>query len=97
MGRLASELADVAIITDDNPRSEKPADIRAEMLKGAGPDAVEIGDRREAIRKGVAMMRDGDILVIAGKGHEQGQIVGGVTYPFDDVKEAQAAIEGVKS
>jgi UDP-N-acetylmuramoyl-L-alanyl-D-glutamate--2,6-diaminopimelate ligase len=94
MGRLAGDLADVAIITDDNPRSENPADIRAAMLAGAGTDAMEIGDRREAIRRGVAMVQDGDILVIAGKGHEQGQIIGGTTYPFDDVKEAQAAIEG---
>ncbi|ODT88397.1 UDP-N-acetylmuramoyl-L-alanyl-D-glutamate--2,6-diaminopimelate ligase [Phenylobacterium sp. SCN 70-31] len=92
MGRVAAELADVAIVTDDNPRSEIPAAIRAEILAGA-PNAREIGDRREAIRAAAAMLDDGDILVVAGKGHEQGQIVGDVVHPFDDVTETAQALE----
>lgn len=91
MGEIAGRLADVAIVTDDNPRSEKPAMIRGEVRKGC-PDALEIGDRREAIQHAVSLMRDGDVVVIAGKGHEQGQIVGGVTHPFDDVTEATEAL-----
>jgi UDP-N-acetylmuramoyl-L-alanyl-D-glutamate--2,6-diaminopimelate ligase len=92
MGGFAAELADVAIVTDDNPRSEVPAAIRAEVLAGA-KGAKEIGDRREAIRAAAAMLDDGDILVVAGKGHEQGQIVGDVVHPFDDVTEVAAALE----
>ncbi|MBJ7410707.1 MAG: UDP-N-acetylmuramoyl-L-alanyl-D-glutamate--2,6-diaminopimelate ligase [Phenylobacterium sp.] len=92
MGEAASRLADVAIVTDDNPRSEVPATIRAEVLAGAR-GAKEIGDRREAIRAAAAMLEDGDILVVAGKGHEQGQIVAGVTHPFDDVEETAKALE----
>ncbi|HEX7945150.1 MAG TPA: cyanophycin synthetase, partial [Phenylobacterium sp.] len=92
MGQIASALADVAIVTDDNPRSEVPAAIRADVLAGA-KGAKEIGDRREAIRAAVAMLKDGDILVVAGKGHEQGQIVGDVVHPFDDVEETAKALE----
>ena len=92
MGAIAAQLGDVAIVTDDNPRSEDPAAIRAEVRKGA-PDATEIGDRREAIRQAIHMMRDGDVVVIAGKGHEQGQIVSGITHPFDDAEEARKALE----
>jgi UDP-N-acetylmuramoyl-L-alanyl-D-glutamate--2,6-diaminopimelate ligase len=92
MGGFAAELADVAIVTDDNPRSEAPAAIRAEVLAGA-KGAREIGDRREAIRAAAAMLQDGDILVVAGKGHEQGQIVGDVVHPFDDVTEVAQALE----
>ncbi|HEX8472051.1 MAG TPA: UDP-N-acetylmuramoyl-L-alanyl-D-glutamate--2,6-diaminopimelate ligase [Brevundimonas sp.] len=91
MGEIAGRLADVAIVTDDNPRSEMPAMIRAEIRKGC-PDAREIGDRREAIQHAISLMRDGDVVVIAGKGHEQGQIVGGFTHPFDDVTEATEAL-----
>jgi UDP-N-acetylmuramoyl-L-alanyl-D-glutamate--2,6-diaminopimelate ligase len=91
MGEIAGRLADLAIVTDDNPRSERPASIRAEVKKGC-PDALEIGDRREAIRHAVSVMGDGDVVVIAGKGHEQGQIVAGTTYPFDDVTEAAEAL-----
>jgi UDP-N-acetylmuramoyl-L-alanyl-D-glutamate--2,6-diaminopimelate ligase len=94
MGRIAAELADVAIVTDDNPRSEAPAVIRAEVMAGA-KGAREIGDRREAIRAAAAMLSDGDLLVVAGKGHEQGQIVGDVVHPFDDVTETRAALEAV--
>ncbi|WP_293676350.1 UDP-N-acetylmuramoyl-L-alanyl-D-glutamate--2,6-diaminopimelate ligase [uncultured Phenylobacterium sp.] len=92
MGQIAVGLADVAIVTDDNPRSEIPAAIRADVLAGA-KGAKEIGDRREAIRVAAGMLRDGDILVVAGKGHEQGQIVGDVVHPFDDVEETAKALE----
>ncbi|CAN5445181.1 UDP-N-acetylmuramoyl-L-alanyl-D-glutamate--2,6-diaminopimelate ligase [soil metagenome] len=91
MGAIAGRLADVAIVTDDNPRSEVPAAIRADVLKGC-PGAKDIGDRREAIQQAISMMRDGDVVVIAGKGHEQGQIVAGVTHPFDDATEAARAL-----
>jgi len=83
MGAIAADLADRVIVTDDNPRSEKPATIRAEILKDA-PGAVEIGDRREAIRAGIAGLKAGDVLLIAGKGHESGQIVGDRVLPFSD-------------
>jgi UDP-N-acetylmuramoyl-L-alanyl-D-glutamate--2,6-diaminopimelate ligase len=92
MGKIAVALADLAIVTDDNPRSENPAVIRAEVLAGA-KGAKEIGDRREAIRAAAAMLQAGDVLVVAGKGHEQGQIVAGVTHPFDDVAETASALE----
>ena len=91
MGEIAGRLADVAIVTDDNPRSEDPAAIRRAVREGC-PAAQEIGDRRAAIRHAIELMRDGDVVVIAGKGHEQGQIVGGVTHPFDDATEAAEAL-----
>jgi UDP-N-acetylmuramoyl-L-alanyl-D-glutamate--2,6-diaminopimelate ligase len=91
MGRIAVTLADEAIITDDNPRSEDPAAIRQEMLAEA-PGATEIGDRGAAIAHAVAAMGPGDVLVIAGKGHESGQIVGGQVLPFDDHDVARTAI-----
>ncbi|MBF0664403.1 MAG: UDP-N-acetylmuramoyl-L-alanyl-D-glutamate--2,6-diaminopimelate ligase [Brevundimonas sp.] len=91
MGEIAGRLADVAIVTDDNPRSEDPAAIRRAVRQGC-PDAQEIGDRRAAIRHAIEQMRDGDVVIIAGKGHEQGQIVGGVTHPFDDAAEAAEAL-----
>ncbi len=91
MGEIAARLADVTIVTDDNPRSENPAAIRAQIL-GAAPSATEIGDRASAIRAGVAMLRDGDALLIAGKGHETGQIVGDKVLPFSDADEARAAL-----
>jgi UDP-N-acetylmuramoyl-L-alanyl-D-glutamate--2,6-diaminopimelate ligase len=93
MGRIAAELADVAIVTDDNPRSEVPAAIRAEVLAGAA-GLAEVGDRRAAIRAAVAQLSEGDILVVAGKGHEQGQTIGDVVHPFDDVTETQSALHG---
>ncbi len=77
-------------MTDDNPRTEDPAAIRREVLAGC-PGAEEIGNRAEAIAKGVAMLSKGDILLIAGKGHETGQIVGKATLPFDDVDVARRA------
>ncbi|WP_066796538.1 UDP-N-acetylmuramoyl-L-alanyl-D-glutamate--2,6-diaminopimelate ligase [Sphingomonas soli] len=88
MGRAAAAGADVVIVSDDNPRSEDPAAIRAEVLKGA-PDAIEIGGRREAIAAAIAMAEAGDIVLLAGKGHEQGQIVGDRILPFDDVGVAR--------
>ena len=87
MGEVAARLSDVVIVTDDNPRSEDPATIRRAVLTGAR-DATEIGDRREAIAAAIAMARSGDIVLIAGKGHEQGQIVGNNILPFDDVTGA---------
>jgi UDP-N-acetylmuramoyl-L-alanyl-D-glutamate--2,6-diaminopimelate ligase len=92
MGRAAAGLADLIIVTDDNPRSEVPADIRREVMTGC-PNALEVGDRRAAIRAGVDQLRDGDVLVVAGKGHEQGQTIAGVVHPFDDVAETLAALK----
>lgn len=91
MGAIAQRHADVVIVTDDNPRSEDPAAIRAQVLAGA-PNAQEIGDRGEAIRRAVAMLQPGDALMIAGKGHETGQIIKGVTHPFSDQDVARAAL-----
>ena len=92
MGAIATRGADVVIVTDDNPRSENPAAIRAAILAQA-PGAREIGDRAAAIRAGVAMLQPGDAWMIAGKGHETGQIVGDRTLPFSDADEARAALE----
>jgi UDP-N-acetylmuramyl-tripeptide synthetase len=92
MGEIAARRADVTIITDDNPRSEDAKLIRAAILAGA-PGAIEIGDRAEAIRSGVAMLRRGDALLIAGKGHETGQIVGDRVLPFSDAEAARAALK----
>jgi len=88
MGAVAARLSDVVIVTDDNPRSEDPAMIRRAVLGGA-PDATEIGDRREAIAAAIAMAKAGDIVLVAGKGHEQGQIIGDQVLPFDDVTVAR--------
>ena len=94
MGKIASDNADVVIVTDDNPRSEFPASIRAAIL-GAAPDAQEIGDRRKAIQTAIQNLSAGDVLVIAGKGHEQGQVFADETLPFDDYSVAQDAIQEV--
>jgi UDP-N-acetylmuramoyl-L-alanyl-D-glutamate--2,6-diaminopimelate ligase len=83
MGAIASTKADRVIVTDDNPRSEEPAAIRAAILKAA-PGAIEIGDRGEAIRTAIGELKRGDVLLIAGKGHETGQIVGARKLPFSD-------------
>jgi UDP-N-acetylmuramoyl-L-alanyl-D-glutamate--2,6-diaminopimelate ligase len=91
MGQAAHENADVVIVTDDNPRSEDPALIRA-AVKGGAPDALEFGDRAEAILRGVDMLDPGDVLLICGKGHESGQIVGTDVLPFDDVEQASMAV-----
>jgi UDP-N-acetylmuramoyl-L-alanyl-D-glutamate--2,6-diaminopimelate ligase len=84
MGAAAARLADQAIVTDDNPRSEDPASIRAAIC-AACPAALEIGDRAKAIAAGLNMLRAGDVLAVAGKGHEQGQTIGTTVIPFDDV------------
>ncbi|HEV2263309.1 MAG TPA: UDP-N-acetylmuramoyl-L-alanyl-D-glutamate--2,6-diaminopimelate ligase [Stellaceae bacterium] len=93
MGAIAARLADIPIVTDDNPRSEDPATIRRAIL-AACPGGREIGDRRAAIRAAAKLLAAGDVLLIAGKGHESGQIVGARTLPFDDRVEARAAVGG---
>lgn len=87
MGEIAARLADVVVVTDDNPRTEDPAAIRQAMLSGTGAgggEVIEIGDRRLAIREAIGRARPGDIVLVAGKGHETGQEVDGVVHPFDD-------------
>lgn len=95
MGRVASELADLVVVTDDNPRDEDPAEIRAAIVAGAvgRAEVVEIGDRRAAIEHAVAWARPGDVVLVAGKGHEAGQTGAGVTRPFDDREELARALE----
>ena len=94
MGKIATDLADHVIVTDDNPRSEDPQSIRSAIL-AAAPSAQEIGNRRDAIHQTTQTLNKGDILVIAGKGHEQGQIFADRTDPFDDVSEAKKAIQSI--
>jgi UDP-N-acetylmuramoyl-L-alanyl-D-glutamate--2,6-diaminopimelate ligase len=96
MGRVAAAMADLVVVTDDNPRDEDPAAIRAAIVAGTTGNAarvVELGDRREAIDFAVAWARPGDIVLVAGKGHEPGQTSHGVTRPFDDRDELAAALE----
>jgi UDP-N-acetylmuramoyl-L-alanyl-D-glutamate--2,6-diaminopimelate ligase len=88
MGAVASRLSDVVIVTDDNPRSEDPATIRSAIMAGA-PDATEVGGRREAIAEAIRIAHAGDIVLVAGKGHETGQIIGDRVLPFDDVLVAR--------
>ncbi|VDS06931.1 UDP-N-acetylmuramoyl-L-alanyl-D-glutamate--2, 6-diaminopimelate ligase [Paracoccus haematequi] len=92
MGQAARDFADVVIVTDDNPRTEDPAAIRAAVMEGAGPEATEIPDRAEAILRGVDALLPGDALLICGKGHETGQIIGTDVYPFDDAEQASVAV-----
>src|SRR5204863_3605974 len=92
MGAIAAEKADRVIVTDDNPRSENPAAIRSAIL-AAARGAIEIGDRGEAIRRAVAGLEPGDVLLVAGKGHESGQIVGDRVLPFTDHEAVAAALE----
>lgn len=97
MGAVAAELADLVVVTDDNPRDEEPADIRAAIVAGAAASGgaaqvVEVGDRRDAIRHAVAWAKPGDTVLIAGKGHEAGQTARGETRPFDDRAELAAAL-----
>jgi UDP-N-acetylmuramoyl-L-alanyl-D-glutamate--2,6-diaminopimelate ligase len=97
MGAIAATHADRVVVTDDNPRSESPAAIRRQVL-AASPGAKEIGDRADAIHYAVAQLKPGDVLVVAGKGHEQGQIIGTQVRPFDDaavVAEALGGLDGV--
>ena len=101
MGAAAARGADIVIVTDDNPRSEDPASIRAAVMAGAveaGSDhtITEVGDRAEAILRGVDMLEAGDALLIAGKGHETGQIVGDAVLPFDDVEQASVAVAALE-
>jgi UDP-N-acetylmuramoyl-L-alanyl-D-glutamate--2,6-diaminopimelate ligase len=107
MGAIAARLADVLVVTDDNPRSEDPAAIRAAVLDGAHgvpaderAEILEIGSRRDAIRRAVSLAGDGDTVLVAGKGHETGQEVGGpddrVVHPFDDRDEVRAALEELR-
>ncbi|MGF1563469.1 MAG: UDP-N-acetylmuramoyl-L-alanyl-D-glutamate--2,6-diaminopimelate ligase [Geminicoccaceae bacterium] len=91
MGAVCAELADRCYITDDNPRSEDPARIRA-AIRAACPEGIEIGDRAQAIAAAVEALGNGDILLIAGKGHEPGQIIGDMVLPFDDAEVARAAL-----
>ena len=93
MGKAAAEHADCVIVTDDNPRSEEPAQIREQAMKGC-PNAENIGNRRKAIYHGIQQLKDGDILVITGKGHEQGQKIGDTIHPFDDATVARDALQG---
>jgi UDP-N-acetylmuramoyl-L-alanyl-D-glutamate--2,6-diaminopimelate ligase len=95
MGRAAAELADLVYVTDDNPRSEDPAEIRRAVLAGA-PQAIEIGDRGAAIATAIADLRHGDVLVLAGKGHETGQIIGQHVLPFDDSAVARDALGAIR-
>jgi UDP-N-acetylmuramoyl-L-alanyl-D-glutamate--2,6-diaminopimelate ligase len=89
---VAVEKADLAIVNDDNPRSEEPAEIRRQIL-AAAPGAHEIGDRASAIVEAVATLKRGDVLLVAGKGHETGQTVGTVVIPFCDHDAVEAALK----
>jgi UDP-N-acetylmuramoyl-L-alanyl-D-glutamate--2,6-diaminopimelate ligase len=96
MGDVATRLADIVIVTDDNPRSEVPEVIRSEIM-AAAPGAIEIGDRATAIREAVKMLQSGDTLIVAGKGHEEGQTIGTTVLPFSDHVEVRKALEELKS
>jgi UDP-N-acetylmuramoyl-L-alanyl-D-glutamate--2,6-diaminopimelate ligase len=107
MGAAAVLGADVVVVTDDNPRSEDPAAVRAGLLAGAraalaasgrAVDLLELGDRRAAIREAVRLAAGpGDVVVVAGKGHEPGQEIDGVVHPFDDRDELRAALTQVRA
>ena len=92
MGAVAAAKSDLAIVTDDNPRSESPASIRSQIL-AAAPGAIEIGDRASAIADAVARLERGDVLLIAGKGHETGQTIGATVIPFSDQDAVAAALK----
>ena len=91
MGAACARLADRCWVTDDNPRSEDPAAIRAAVLAGC-PGGVDAGDRAGAIARAICDLRPGDVLAVAGKGHESGQTIGAVTHPFDDAEAVRAAV-----
>jgi UDP-N-acetylmuramoyl-L-alanyl-D-glutamate--2,6-diaminopimelate ligase len=94
MGAAAAAAADVVYVTDDNPRGEDPAAIRADVMPGC-PEATEIGDRAEAILTAVDALQPGDALLIAGKGHETGQVIGDDVLPFDDIEQASVAVSAL--
>ncbi|MFZ3581118.1 UDP-N-acetylmuramoyl-L-alanyl-D-glutamate--2,6-diaminopimelate ligase [Loktanella sp. DJP18] len=98
MGKAAADNADLVIVTDDNPRSERPEDIRAAVLAGAKgrAEVIEVGDRAEAILRGIDALGPGDALLIAGKGHETGQTVGDTVLPFDDAEQASVAVAALE-
>ncbi len=99
MGEIAARLADVLVVTDDNPRTEDPAAIRAEVLAGTrdgGAEVVEVGDRRAAIAEALGRARAGDVVLVAGKGHETGQEVEGVVHPFDDRDVVRDVLRGLR-
>jgi UDP-N-acetylmuramoyl-L-alanyl-D-glutamate--2,6-diaminopimelate ligase len=98
MGAIAAKSADRIIVTDDNPRSESPAAIRAAIMAGTvgAAELMEIGDRRDAIRAALAALAPGDVALIAGKGHERGQIVGEEILPFVDADEVRAALSDIE-
>jgi UDP-N-acetylmuramoyl-L-alanyl-D-glutamate--2,6-diaminopimelate ligase len=95
MGRVARANADVLVVTSDNPRSEDPLEIISEILEGSGTDVEVDPDRSSAIRRALSLAAEGDVVLVAGKGHEQGQDVDGVIAPFDDREEARAALREV--
>jgi UDP-N-acetylmuramoyl-L-alanyl-D-glutamate--2,6-diaminopimelate ligase len=99
MGEIASRLADVLVVTDDNPRTEDPAAIRAAVLagtEGGAAEVREVGDRRVAIRTALALADPGDIVLVAGKGHEPGQEIDGEVHPFDDRDVVREELEGLR-
>ena len=96
MGKAAADFADVVIVTDDNPRSEDPGEIRTAVLKGC-PEANEFGDRAEAILRGVDMLEAGDALLIAGKGHEAYQEIAGVRHDFSDADEIDKILDALEA
>jgi UDP-N-acetylmuramoyl-L-alanyl-D-glutamate--2,6-diaminopimelate ligase len=96
MGRIAARLADLAVVTSDNPRSEDPQAIIGEIVAGSGPGVEVVADRREAIARAIEAAKPGDVVVVAGKGHEQGQeFENGRKEPFDDVAVAREALHGL--
>ncbi|HSO02608.1 MAG TPA: cyanophycin synthetase, partial [Gaiellaceae bacterium] len=92
MGKIAVDLADVVVVTSDNPRSEEPLAIIQDVLQGAGMDVEIDPDRSSAIGRAIGLAAEGDVVVIAGKGHEQGQEIGGEKLPFDDRLVAREAL-----
>lgn len=94
MGKVACEFADSVIVTDDNPRSEEPGDIRSDVMDGC-TEAIEIADRAEAIVRGADMLGPGDVLLVAGKGHESGQEIAGTILPFDDFEQSSLAVKAL--
>jgi UDP-N-acetylmuramoyl-L-alanyl-D-glutamate--2,6-diaminopimelate ligase len=94
MGKVAADHADLTIVTSDNPRSEAPLSIIEDVLQGTGLDVEIDPDRRSAIARAISLAEEGDVVVIAGKGHEQGQDVAGVITPFDDRDVAREALRG---